>query len=114
LAQRIETGGESEGARQQRLFRARFGVELEDPSERYTLGPAAPPTPELAAHPAIADALTRADQGRVRTQAMTLASGESLVLVTFHLGDTRCGFILDGTQVIAEISDGEIRPVSGA
>ena len=61
--------------------------------------------PNLAALSIIAEALRTADEGRVYVRAMTLSSGERFDLVTYHLGDTLCGYILDGTDVVAVISD---------
>ena len=55
--------------------------------------------------PIIAEALRTADEGRVRARVLTLTSGETYELVDYHLGDTRCGYILDGTDVVAVISD---------
>ncbi len=89
----------------------RFGSELvTSANDRFTLGPRTPPNPTLASLPIIAEALRTADEGRVRVRSLTLTSGEVFSLVTYHLGDTLCGYILDGSHVVAVISDMNIQP----
>jgi hypothetical protein len=112
FAGRIQAN-ETDASRLQREFQQRFGVELTTrDNDRYSLGARTPPNPMLASLPIIAEALRTADEGRVRVQTMTLTSGEPFTLVTYHLGDTLCGYILDGTDVVAVISDMGIAPPS--
>ena len=95
-------------AKEEELFN-RFGKEFTtEKNPRYTVGIGKPLDPKIESIPQIAQNLTRTDNG-MKIHDLTFEDGELAQVVLWTAGDTTCGVILDGNQVVGLIEDLEIR-----
>ena len=114
FAQGVKVEPEDHGITREAELRRRFGSEFTtEENPRYTLGPARELSPEELALPQVAAHINTTDDG-MRAYTMNLADGDTAQVVLWTQGDTTCGVIVSGAEVVGEIEDLGIRLASTA
>ena len=109
IAQGVKVECEDNISTKEEELHNRFGVELTlEANSLYTLGPAQELSDEQASIPQISKQISKTDQG-MRAYTMSLKDGGTAQVVIWSQGDTTSGLIIQGSRVLGEIEDMEIR-----
>ena len=109
IAQGVQVERDHGGHTKEEELRGRFGSELSfEENSFYTLSSAQDLSPEQQAIPQISGYINTTDDG-MRAYTMSLRDGSSAQVVLWSQGDTTLGVILNGSEVLGEIQDLEIR-----